>query len=266
MQDRIRLSIEQDLQSGALQPGSAIDEQALCARFQTSRTPVREALLLLSAKGMVSILPRVGIYVRQLETRELIAMMEGLAELEGVLARLAAHRIGADLKSQLLAALEQTSQCALVADPMGYEQANARLHDLIYQSSGNAFIVEQTAPARCPLPRQDVRKARATTAVTGRAYGDRGSHPQGERRGSGRGHAQPYFRRRTRLRGHGAQRAADGSHCASPPQTQAGGKVAIKADTCLVPRLLASRQTCSCAARAAGSSAPCPWCCAAARW
>lgn len=148
MQDRIRLSIEQDLQSGALQPGSAIDEQALCARFQTSRTPVREALLLLAAKGMVSILPRVGIYVRQLETRELIAMMEGLAELEGVLARLAAHRIGADLKSQLLAALEQTSQCALVADPMGYEQANARLHDLIYQSSGNAFIVEQTREAR----------------------------------------------------------------------------------------------------------------------
>ena len=148
MQDRIRLAIEQDLKSGALQPGSAIDEQELCARFQTSRTPVREALLLLSARGMVSILPRMGIYVRQLDARELIAMMEGLAELEGVLARLAAHRIGADLKSQLLGALEQTSGYALGADPTGYEQANARLHELIYQSSGNAFIVEQTREAR----------------------------------------------------------------------------------------------------------------------
>ncbi|MBS0508448.1 MAG: GntR family transcriptional regulator [Proteobacteria bacterium] len=148
MQDRIRLAVEQDLQSGALQPGTAIDEQELCARFQASRTPVREALLLLSAKGMVSIQPRVGIYVRQLEPRELIAMMEGLAELEGVLARLAAHRISTDLKAQLRAALEQTARHAHGADPAGYEQANARLHDLIYQSSGNAFIVEQTREAR----------------------------------------------------------------------------------------------------------------------
>ena len=148
MQDRIRLSIEQDLKSGALQPGSTIDEQELCARFQTSRTPVREALLLLSAKGMVRILPRVGIYVHQLEARELIAMMEGLAELEGVLARLAANRISVDLKSQLLAALEQTSIFAQAADSKGYEQANVRLHELIYQSSGNAFIVEQTREAR----------------------------------------------------------------------------------------------------------------------
>ncbi len=148
MQDRIRLAIEEDLKNGILQPGSAIDEQELCARFQTSRTPVREALLLLSAKGMVSILPRIGIYVRQLEARELIAMMEGLAELEGVLARLAAHRIGADLKSQLLEALEKTSRFALEGDSTGYERANAQLHELIYQSSGNAFIVEQTMEAR----------------------------------------------------------------------------------------------------------------------
>ncbi|MDE2414468.1 MAG: GntR family transcriptional regulator [Comamonadaceae bacterium] len=148
MQDKIRLSLEQDLRSGVLQPGAAIDEQELCQRFQTSRTPVREALLLLSAKGMVSILPRVGIYVRQLEARELIAMMEGLAELEGVLARLAANRITADLKARLLATLEQTANLARSADSAGYEQANVRLHDLIYQASGNAFITEQTREAR----------------------------------------------------------------------------------------------------------------------
>lgn len=148
MQDRIRLALEQDLRSGALQPGAAIDEQALCERFQASRTPVREALLLLSAKGMVSILPRVGIYVRQLDPRELVAMMEGLAELEGVLARLAARRINTEQKTQLQAALAQTAAHARAADSIGYEQANARLHDLIYQSSGNTFIVEQTREAR----------------------------------------------------------------------------------------------------------------------
>ncbi|WP_353233370.1 GntR family transcriptional regulator [Diaphorobacter ruginosibacter] len=148
MQDRIRLALEQDLRSGALQPGSSIDEHALCERFQASRTPVREALLLLSAKGMISILPRAGIYVRQLDTRELIAMMEGLAELEGVVARLAAHRINGEQKGLLLAALQQTGRHAANADSVEYEKANAGLHDLIYQSSGNAYIVEQTREAR----------------------------------------------------------------------------------------------------------------------
>lgn len=148
MQDRIRMALEQDLRSGALLPGSPIDEQELCERFEASRTPVREALLLLSAKGLISIRPRSGIYVRQLETRELIAMMEGVGELEGIVARLAAHRITSEQKEQLNQALQQTRACADAADSIGYEQANVRLHDLIYQSSGNTYIVEQTRDAR----------------------------------------------------------------------------------------------------------------------
>lgn len=148
LQDRIRLALEEDLRSGQLQPGMAISEQALCARFTTSRTPVREALLLLAARGMVSIRPRAGIYVRHLDARELVAMMEGLAELEGVLARLAAHRINANQKERLANALEQTARCAEAGDSTGYERANVLLHDVIYEASGNAFIVEQAREVR----------------------------------------------------------------------------------------------------------------------
>jgi len=147
-QDEIRLELEAALIDGRLTPGMAIDEQALSARFGTSRTPVREALLLLAAKGLVEIVPRTGIYVRQLDVRELIAMMEGLSELEGVLARLAAHRCSADARIRLAEALEHTGKCAQCSDPVGYAQANATLHELIYQSSGNDFVIEQTRLAR----------------------------------------------------------------------------------------------------------------------
>lgn len=148
LQDRIRLALEEELRSGQLQPGMAISEQDLCARFAASRTPVREALLLLAAKGMVRILPRAGIYVAHLDARELMAMMEGLAELEGVLARLAANRINAEQQERLAAALAQTAACAQAEDPIAYEQANARLHEIIYQASGNAFIIDQTREVR----------------------------------------------------------------------------------------------------------------------
>jgi DNA-binding GntR family transcriptional regulator len=147
-QDEIRQELEAALIDGRLTPGMAIDEQALSARFSTSRTPVREALLLLAAKGLVEIVPRTGIYVRQLNARELVAMMEGLSELEAVLARLAASRCSTDTRKRLTEALKRTSKYAQHNDPVSYAQANADLHELIYQSSSNEFIVEQTRLAR----------------------------------------------------------------------------------------------------------------------
>lgn len=148
LQDRIRLALESDINQRLLRPGEALKEQELCERFQASRTPVREALLLLSAKGLVDIQPRSGIYVKKLDARKIIAIMEGLAELEAVLARLATQRITESQKLQLQDYLAQTRLHAQHANPKGYEQANAALHELIYQSSANEFIAEQTQHAR----------------------------------------------------------------------------------------------------------------------
>ena len=119
LQDQIRVELESDLREGRLTPGMPIHEATLCKRFGASRTPVREALLLLVAKGLIDIVPRTGIYVRQLEVRELVAMMEALAELEGVLARLAATRVNAELSERMQAALGRTAERAQADDPIG---------------------------------------------------------------------------------------------------------------------------------------------------
>lgn len=148
LQERIRARLEQQIQSGQLSPGMAIDEKALAASFHASRTPVREALLLLSAHGLVEIVPRAGIYVRKLRASELVAMMEALGELEGVLARLAARRIAPLQRQELQSALEGTARCARANDATGYQQANAALHEVIYLASGNPFIVEQARAVR----------------------------------------------------------------------------------------------------------------------
>lgn len=148
LQDRIRIALESDINQGLLRPGQAIKEQDLCERFQASRTPVREALLLLSAKGLIDIQPRSGIYIKRLDARKIIAIMEGLAELEAVLARLAAQRALDSHKEQLQDCLLQTQIYAQQADSKGYAQANAELHELIYQFSANEFIAEQTQHAR----------------------------------------------------------------------------------------------------------------------
>ena len=168
LQERIRQTLEQAFQDGHLKPGMPIDEHALARQFKASRTPVREALLLLVAKGLIEIVPRSGIYVRQLDVRELVATMEGLSELEGVLARLAALRIGAAQSARLNKALARTATCAQTQNKERYAQANADLHDIIYEASGNACIVEQTrllrlriAPYRGKLFEQPGRLARS---------------------------------------------------------------------------------------------------------
>ncbi|CAM3970870.1 GntR family transcriptional regulator [Bordetella tumulicola] len=151
MQDRIRLSLEKEILSGKRPPGSAIDEKALAARFQASRTPVREALLVLATQGLISIVPRSGIFVRRATAGELIATLETLCELEAALARLAARRATPTQHRELKAALAKASDRAVAADRPGYQKANAVLHEAIYRASGNSVLVEHVRNVRRAL-------------------------------------------------------------------------------------------------------------------
>jgi DNA-binding GntR family transcriptional regulator len=146
--ERIRGLIEQDIAAGVLAPGVALDENALAARFEVSRTPVREALLMLAARKLVTIVPRAGTFVYKPGPAELIALLEYLGELEGVAARLAAQRMSAAQREQLAALHQEAAALAQAGDQPQYEAANASLHELIIQGSGNAIVREEIDDAR----------------------------------------------------------------------------------------------------------------------
>lgn len=151
LQERIRHALERDILTGARPPGSAIDEKALAAQFQASRTPVREALLLLAAQGLVQIEPRAGIRVRKASTAELVATLEALCELEAVLAGLAARRATEAQRLELQQALAAAHACATGGDRRHYGEANAQLHEVIYRASGNPVLVGQVRSVRKTL-------------------------------------------------------------------------------------------------------------------
>lgn len=142
LQDRIRLAVEREILSGERPPGSAIDDRELASRFQASRTPVREALLVLAAQGLVQIAPRSGIYVRRASVAELVATLEAVMELEAVLAGMAAQRASTEQRAALKAALKAASGCAQADDLAGYDKANMALHEAIYGASGNPVLVD----------------------------------------------------------------------------------------------------------------------------
>ena len=148
IQERIRIAIEAEILSGARPPGSPIDEKALAVSFSASRTPVREALMLLSAQGLVHIAPRSGIYVRRPSAAELAALLEALCEIKATLARLAARRVTPDVAAALKLALEASSRRAAAKDSKGYLGANSDLHERIYEGSSNPVLVDHARGVR----------------------------------------------------------------------------------------------------------------------
>lgn len=140
---RLREAIENEIVSGALPPGTRLDETVLAERFGVSRTPIREALMQLSMSGLVEIRPRRGAIVAEVGLDRLVEMFEVMGELEGMAGRLAARRATPADFLALEVALEACRQAAAATDLDGYYHENERFHFALYKASHNTFLVEQ---------------------------------------------------------------------------------------------------------------------------
>ena len=130
---------------GRLNPGDVIDEQPLVAEFGVSRTPVREALLQLEARGLIRRLPRKGAVVFRPTLEDFLAILEVHAKLEGQAAGLAARRLSKAGAVALQAAVKACETCASKlgdANPNGYYQLNLRFHEVVAIAAGNPFLTD----------------------------------------------------------------------------------------------------------------------------
>lgn len=124
-------------------PGDPIDEKALAKKLSMSRTPVREAIQQLQSQGLIQIAPRQGIYVARMSIKSLLGMFELLAELEATCAKYAARRIRATAVPSLMRALDGCKEACERDDQEGYDRANKEFHHIIYEATGNRYLVEQ---------------------------------------------------------------------------------------------------------------------------
>ena len=141
--ESIRLSVIRDLSSGVLRPGQPIDERALSDQFGVSRTPIREAILQLAAQGFVVVGPRTGASVPKLSIHMLRELLELLSELEATAAKFAARRMRPAEKRELEQAVDDCAAAAKANDPLAYDSANTRFHDLVYHAARNDSLIDQ---------------------------------------------------------------------------------------------------------------------------
>ena len=146
--DQVLQALEDEIASGRHPPGTRLEEVALARRFGVSRTPVREALRLLSASGLIELKPRKGAVVAELGLERLVEMFETMAELEAACGRLAARRMTPEEQEALLARHEACAEAAASGDADHYYRENAVFHGLVYAGCHNRFLAEEAQRLR----------------------------------------------------------------------------------------------------------------------
>ena len=149
--DEIQLRLADDIVNGALAPGVALDETELARRFDVSRTPVREAIRLLAASGLVQARPHRSAVVARPSGGELMAMFEALQELEALCAGLAAERAVLRETAILQDINRRLSRIVKAGDSQAYHRVNEEFHNAVYLAAHNTYLAELTAATRARI-------------------------------------------------------------------------------------------------------------------
>ena len=119
--------------------GRFISEQDVADRIGVSRTPIREALLLLAAEDLVQLVPKKGAYVAPISGRQVAELME----LRGMVERFAAERVlaaGTAPITRMRDAIERQTSLRGMADAREFIDVDRQFHALLVSATGNELM------------------------------------------------------------------------------------------------------------------------------
>jgi DNA-binding GntR family transcriptional regulator len=140
LHDEILTRLRDFIVEGNLADGARIPERELCLRFGISRTPLREALKVLAAEGIVELLPNRGARVRHLTEAEFTDLFDLMGGLEALAGRLACERISEAQIAEIEALHHEMYGFYLRRDLPGYFQRNQAIHQRIVDAAANPAL------------------------------------------------------------------------------------------------------------------------------
>ena len=132
--------LRQLIVEGAIAPGAKLNERALAEQLHVSRTPLREAIRMLAAEGLVDLLPNRGAVAAQLSTQDIVDTFELVAALEGQSGELAAERIGERELNEIRALHFEMLAAHTRRDLPTYYRLNATIHNQINAAARNPVL------------------------------------------------------------------------------------------------------------------------------
>ena len=174
MCDRAYHFIKQRIITNETSAGAQINDREIAERLGISRTPVREAILLLQKEGFVEVAPRLGVRVRPLFLEDIRELFDILTALETLAVGLLTARHPAPEELAPLTEAVKDMKAGLKGDEFSvWIEADERFHRALFQLCGNRRLAEAGMSYRDQVQRAHVvalkLRARPTKSVEGHA-------------------------------------------------------------------------------------------------
>ena len=151
LHQEVATRLRQRIVEGELRPGAKLNERELSESLLVSRTPLREAIRMLAAEGLVDLLPNRGAVVAQMSLQDVADTFELIAGLEGQSGELAAQRISPPQLAELQTLHSQMRAAFQQQDLPTYYRLNALIHTRINAAAGNRVQTQTWANVNARL-------------------------------------------------------------------------------------------------------------------
>jgi DNA-binding GntR family transcriptional regulator len=162
--------IRERILAGRFAPGERLAEEPLSDELGVSRMPVREALRLLSAEGIVIVEPRRGASVASYTAEQVQELVEVRATLEGLNARLAARRHDPAQIAKLEKIVADGSRINERTELSVIQANNARFHEALEEVAANTVLSGMVRSLRDRTAIIFARQSRARTRENWREH------------------------------------------------------------------------------------------------
>ena len=131
--------LKEKILSGDYKPGTRLVQDDLASKFKASRSPIREALRMLEADGLVEIKPHSGAWISELNLAEFEEMYQIRERIEPLMLRLSIPNLTTKLIKELEEVLEKLSQAKSVEQ---FLKLDREFHLLTYEGANTTFLGE----------------------------------------------------------------------------------------------------------------------------
>jgi DNA-binding GntR family transcriptional regulator len=140
LHEQVAHRLRQMLVEGAIAPGAKLNERELSELLNVSRTPLREAIKMLAAEGLVELLPNRGAVAVSLTEADVLNTFEVMAGLEAQSGELAAQRITQQELAEIQAMHYEMLAAYTRHDLSAYYRLNSRIHNAINAAAKNPVL------------------------------------------------------------------------------------------------------------------------------
>lgn len=150
---QLAVYVRKQIVSGRLRPGERLIEQSLAAECNVSRVPLREALRILAAEGLITLSPHRGASVSPTSSAELIELFEARAALEGAAALAATRHQDQPTLANMSRVVTEMKKAVKLNDRAQYYKLAGEFHHTLLVASANSTLMRLYEQIRSQLTR-----------------------------------------------------------------------------------------------------------------